>query len=429
MPKAKVFKLTLATVADATCPPDKKDVLLFDGEVKGFALRVTKSGGKSFLAQYQGATGKRRVVLGSFGVLTPDQARQKAKVVLGQAAEGRDPFAERQAAEAAQRAAEATEKAQAAAEVFTLAKLIDAWGTARAADRDAAYVKIATASMRNHLAGWLKRPAVSITTAEAVARLDEVKAKAEVGGPTAANRLLGYARASYQWAARRQMVGSNPWRGIEQPARLASRDRVLSGEEIGAIWRATNKLESEAYRHFAQTLLLTLQRLSEVAGLRWSELKPEGTWVLPADRSKKSNMANTIHLAAPVRAILADVKRVGPFVFSATGKCPVAGFSALKRALDAAILAERTERGLLPIKPWTFHDFRRSGVTHLANNKVSPHVADKLLNHKKIGTLSAVGLIYQLSEFLPERASALDKWAALVIDAAAEESVMQLAAE
>ena len=112
MPKGNVFKFTMASVTDARCPPGQKDKLLFDSEVKGFAMRATETGGKSFLAQYQGPTGKRRVPIGPFGVLTVDQARKRARAILGQAAEGRDPFAELKAAAAAQRATDAAEKAQ-----------------------------------------------------------------------------------------------------------------------------------------------------------------------------------------------------------------------------------------------------------------------------------------------------------------------------
>ena len=51
------IKLTDRTVAEATCPTGKKDVLLFDDAIKGFAVRVAKSGNRVFLFQYNFAAG------------------------------------------------------------------------------------------------------------------------------------------------------------------------------------------------------------------------------------------------------------------------------------------------------------------------------------------------------------------------------------
>lgn len=63
---------------------------------------------------------------------------------------------------------------------------------------------------------------------------------------------------------------------------------------------------------------------------------------------------------------------------------------------------------------WWLHDFRRTGVTALAQQGVLPHVADRILNH--VGsTITGVAAIYQKCEFLTERAAALDQWAAYVL--------------
>ena len=66
-----------------------------------------------------------------------------------------------------------------------------------------------------------------------------------------------------------------------------------------------------------------------------------------------------------------------------------------------------------PMRPWVLHNFRRSGVTVLAEQGIPPHVADRLLNHVQ-GTIKGVAAIYQRGEFLEERKRALDVWAAHV---------------
>jgi hypothetical protein len=57
--------------------------------------------------------------VGPFGVLTVEEAQKQAKAILGDAAEGQNPFAERQATMAAKRWAEVAAKARAAGAAFT----------------------------------------------------------------------------------------------------------------------------------------------------------------------------------------------------------------------------------------------------------------------------------------------------------------------
>ena len=109
------MKLTEAAIAALECPPDRRDMMMFDTEQKGLGVRVTKQGGRVFILQWiDGATrDKRREVLGDFGKITLKQARQAAQVRLGDVAKGIDPRAVRKAQEAAVKAAKATEAVKA----------------------------------------------------------------------------------------------------------------------------------------------------------------------------------------------------------------------------------------------------------------------------------------------------------------------------
>ncbi|MES1934296.1 integrase family protein [Salinisphaera shabanensis T35B1] len=72
--------------------PDAKPYEIRDTKLAGFICRVQPSGRKTYIVEY--ARG-RRMTIGNAAVLTPAQAREKAKMILGQAAEGQDPALEK----------------------------------------------------------------------------------------------------------------------------------------------------------------------------------------------------------------------------------------------------------------------------------------------------------------------------------------------
>jgi hypothetical protein len=99
-------KLTKRLV-DAIEPDSNRDVFAWDGELRGFGLRVKPSGTRTYLIQYRNSEGRsRRLVLGQHGALTPQQARDIARQKLAAVARGEDPSAERHAARASMTVAE-----------------------------------------------------------------------------------------------------------------------------------------------------------------------------------------------------------------------------------------------------------------------------------------------------------------------------------
>jgi len=107
-------KLTDPRVSTAQCPAGRKDALVFDEALKGFGLRVTPAGARTFIFQCRNGAKVRRTVLGASGELTTARAWKKA--LRGQVRDHRDPVAERRVAqaEASRRAADAMAAAAAA---------------------------------------------------------------------------------------------------------------------------------------------------------------------------------------------------------------------------------------------------------------------------------------------------------------------------
>lgn len=88
MPTSKLTKRAV----DALAPPAKKQIVLWDTDLRGFGVRVLPSGLKTFIVQYRNAEGvKRRINIARYGVLTVEQARDQAKLKLAAVIGGEDP--------------------------------------------------------------------------------------------------------------------------------------------------------------------------------------------------------------------------------------------------------------------------------------------------------------------------------------------------
>lgn len=416
-------------------------MLVFDDDLRGFGLRVTSAGTKTFIFQYRRGSAVRRVKIGEYGPgLTPTQARRRAEELRGEVAGGADPAAARQAAIAAELAGAAARHSARAAEALTFAKLVDLWDIKRLVHRRPAYRREATRALRHSLPDFQALPAASIDTPAVRRALDDIRDRVSTSssrrqegskkrenpapppasnltGDTMSRRVRSYGRAMYSWAVSSGLVAGNPFAAVVVDSREAPRERVLSAGELREVWQAAGGL-GWPWAGYLRMLLLTLQREAETAGMRWAELASDfSTWEVPGARTKNGR-PHLVHLAEPARAILREAERIegSALVFTTTGTTPVSGFSKVKRRLDAAIIAARAKQAAetggqpAPLVLWRLHDFRRSGVTALAGLGVAWEVADKLLNHVQ-GRIQGVAAIYQRHEFMAEREAAMRLWA------------------
>ena len=406
------MRLTEEEIAALACEPGRKDRLVFDDVVPGLALRVMASGTKTFLAQYTAGARRRRVPIGRWGAVTLKQARAAARGILGDVAKGQDV--------AQLRTEERTRaKAEAAAGKMTLAELLRQWDSLGLARRRPRHREEATRAIRTAYGGHLERRADALSRADAMAALDALQ---KAGKAAMAGRTLAYARACFTWAQRRGKVPENPFLGLPVASGTIARDRVLTMDELASIWRAAGEL-GWPFGPLHQLLILTAQRRDEVAGMRWSEIAAGGeTWTIPKERAKNGR-AHVVHLAPAARTILAELPRLAEteLVFTTNRRTAVSGFSRAKEQLDAIAERLRVEDAARagrpqpdPMPGWRIHDFRRTAVTWMATNGVAPHTADRILNHVQ-GTISGVAAVYQRAEFLAERKTALEAWAARVV--------------
>ena len=197
------------------------------------------------------------------------------------------------------------------------------------------------------------------------------------------------------------LIEANPVIGSAAPKAPPPRERVLSPDEIAAVWRACG---DDDFGCIVRLLILLGQRRSEIGGMRWSsELDlDKAEWRLPSERVK-THRAHLVPLSPMAVAILRSIPRQDDrdLVFGGSDR----GFVNWSRAK-----ADLDRRLGDSVKSWRLHDLRRSVATHMADAGVAPWVIEQALNHQG-GHKGGLAGVYNHSRYEREVAIALTQWA------------------
>ena len=235
--------------------PGVKDTYIWDATVKGFALKVTPRGTKTYLFEYKDSSRKtRRVTIGHHGVLTADQARERAKTLAAEVELGGDPASDRTKHRAA----------------LTVSQLADSWLSDHVEPRR-------KAKTLHDYRGWVGRhivPVIGSMRVSDVQAQDVEKIVRDLSThPTTANRVLAVISSMFTFAIRRHLVRDNPARGIEKN-RERKRKRHLSAEELlrlgEVLLAAEERGDNQTGINAIRFLLFTGMRRGEVETFRWS---------------------------------------------------------------------------------------------------------------------------------------------------------------
>ena len=158
---------------------------------------------------------------------------------------------------------------------------------------------------------------------------------AEIGvssGPFAANRLRASLMTFFTWCMREGLIDSNVVIATNKNHEGGGRERVLSNDELRAVWTATGG--GDQYSAVVRLLLLTGARRDEIGGLKWEEIDFDNAMIsLPGERTKNSKPFD-IPLSPAALAILeAQPRRDRAFVFG-RGQGGFSGWSKSKTELD-----------------------------------------------------------------------------------------------
>jgi integrase len=385
------MKLSNASVAGLKLPAGKSELLVFDDTLPGFGVRLRAGGKRSWIAQYRIGPQQRRLSLGTVEALDAAEARKRARDAFARVQLGRDPQAEKIEA----RAPKARE--------MTLGDVVDRYLPYAERKLKASTYSGVVLHLRKH---WQPLHAHEIQNLERRHVAAELARIAASSGPYGANRSRAALSVLFAWAIGEGLTDANPVVGTNKATDEIARDRVLSGNEAGLIWRHAG---TGQYGAIVRLLLLTGQRREEVAAMQWPELDlDKGVWSLPASRTKNGR-AHDVPLSQPAIEILqGQARQPNRNLVFGEGPGPFQGWSNAKKALDKRLQAAGMAAS------WRLHDLRRTAATRMADLGVQPHVVESLLNHIS-GHKSGVAGVYNRSSYAGEKRNALDLWAAHVL--------------
>jgi integrase len=365
-------------VADTVQPPAAGQAFIRDDKLRGFALRITAAGIKSFVFEGRVRGRVRRITLGQYPAINVGFAREEALRLKSAITQGRDPVVER----AAER------------KVLTFRDLGVVYleryakGHKRTWKRDAQM-------LTGYLAAWNRHQLPDITTAD-IARLHERLGREN--GRYAANRTVALLRTMFNLARDwGYLKGDNPAARVKF-YREEKRDRFLSPEEVRRVNEALASESNPYWRAYFPLSLLLGTRRGELLTLKWEDIDFEQKVLrIP---STKAGRPHLLPLPTAAVAILDSLPRTAELVFPGKGR---------DGHLAEPSKAWQRIRKRAGVPDARIHDLRRTLGSWLAVQGYGLPLIGRALNHSNLSTTQ----IYARLDLEPVR-SALEKTAQLM---------------
>lgn len=372
--------------------PSETPYRVCDQRCVGLAVRVAPSGIKTWDLAYRiRSSGKvRRVSLGRVADVSLEKARERANGLTSAGRAGRDLIAE----EADSRAA--------AASRLTVEKLIALYVRRRVAGR------LRTADdierrLNRALAPILHRHADDLRRRDIRELLDAV---ADQGIEREAEKRRQTVGAMFRWALSQDIVETDPTAGLKAYDPGTPRDRVLSAEEIEALWKwlENGDLPPDP-ADILKLQLATGARCGEISGLYAEEIdREQWTWTLPAARSKNKRPRVTplVGIARQIIESRLSAVQSGPLFTAETGT-----------PFTAAHIGHYllTRRDKLPIDKFTTHDLRRTVATLLTEMGIALDLVAAVVGHEAGGRETRTLVRHYVRTDLVERKkTVLEAW-------------------
>lgn len=387
----------------------KPGEVYFDTETRGFCVRVTENGVKTFsvVKRVRGLRTLKRFTLGKYH---PQEfplgtARDMAKEVIHEFNAGKDPTAEKK---------RKREEEQRSKHAETFGDLVKRFLADQKNEmRESTHGNWSILLNHERLAKLRARRTPEITTHELKVRLDAIRdaslakrdkeGKPKPGKGLAANRTMEAVRRVFSWAMEKRYIQVNPFVGIAKPVRKKSeRHRRYSDDELGRIMLA---LGTDNTSEAIKLCLYTGCRVGLALGTPWKELDLEGgVWTVPIRAGNKVDREWLVPLVPAVVDMLKARQNATEYVFpikQRNGKTGHAG------RLQKDVYGIRKRSG---VDDFTPHDLRRTLSTWLSSRAggATPYEVRRALLGHVVGGIEGT---YDLHEYEQEKREALERWA------------------
>jgi integrase len=376
------MRKTLTDKGVAALKPRPQRFAFPDPQLVGHYVRIQPSGAKTFVTVARSPAGKQVWTnIGAADVMSIDEAREKARHAIKRVRDGLPAFDEPPRRDSFQEIAEGWLKRHAEA------KGLRSLGNIRRLLRVHVFPK------------WSKRPFLQIRRSDVTALLDHVE---DNHGARQADLVLTVVRSIMNWHAKRHDDYAPPIvKGMgRQNQKEQSRARILTDDEIRSIWKRAEG--NGRFGAIIRLALLTAQRRTKIASMKWDDLSSDGEWNIPKE-SREKDTAGTLKLPEVALDIIRAQPRLAtnPHVFAGREGKPFSGFSVTKTAFDAS---------LPDLESWVIHDLRRTARSLMSRAGVRPDIAERVMGH----AIAGVEGVYDRHEYRSEKADALQRLATLV---------------
>jgi integrase len=363
----------------AALKPGQKRYEVRDSYLPCFGLRVSTNGRKTFFANYRFGTKQRRKTIGVYPRIKLAEARLEATEILRLVDAGSDPSYVTQT------------------HTMSVAEAVECFIRQYAKPRNRNWKETERVLEREFVNRFRDKDIRDVDRTDVLRILDAAVGR---GANIQANRIHSMIRKMFNWFIERGIIEKSPIVGLSRPSKEVTRDRVLDDDEISRLLAAC-EAEPYPFGPYILMLLSTAQRRSEVANMRWSQIDIENqTWTIPSELSKNGK-PHVVPLNSVALTVIESMPRFAMcgLIFSTTGKTSISGMSKMLRRIQ---LASNTSN-------WRLHDLRRTAASRMAQNRVAPHVIEKVLNHMT-GTIAGVAAVYNRYGYDDEKRQALNLW-------------------
>lgn len=358
------MKLTKSTIEKAVYQgTGESKYILWDEELANFGVRIFPSGIKSFVTFYRVGSRQRFMTLGKFGVMTVDEARQRARKLFVEVADGKDPLADRQKARHEQ----------------TVRQLAERYPKEHAAHKKKATSRTEdNRLLKTYILPKLGSLPVTAVSREDVDQLHHSLAKT----PIQANRVLALISTLMTFAERWNLrpQNTNPAKHVDR-FKERVRERIVEGNERKRLVEVLDQVELDLSEpieavHAIRLLLLTGCRRGEILTLKWEYIDEERSRIVLPDSKTGPKV---IRLSKPALEYLRSIPRLegNPYVLPGRrGKGHLVG---LTRCWDRI----RQAAGLGDVR---IHDLRHTFASAGLESGLSLLMIGRLLGHRSSAT-------------------------------------------